>query len=837
MTRRNSTGLWYQSRMGAVALVLALAGCGGGSTGSQGPAGPPGPGGPPGAQPPSATSLIMTITSASIASPPVVNFTVTNEGGFAYPGLKSTDLRFNIAKLNPGTNGNPSTWQDYIVRASGGVLQGSQERDSSGYLWGSLVDHNDGTYTYTFASDITAPAFPGTCPVNPCETPDGKTVDLSYNPALLTRVGIQMSNSALPLVNKTYDFIPSTGANEVDNAQAIADADRIIVNTDNCNQCHSQLKAHGTRIDTKLCVTCHNPGTWANSTTPVDFKVMIHKIHRSPNLGTNSAPVYLPHNDYAVGSSDFSDVEFPQDTRNCTKCHHDSNTSSQGASPQGDNWETAPNMAACGSCHDDVDFSTGANHQGGIRTNAECLGCHQTGGWAGSIAQSHTIPEMVARANFEFRIWKICGTDVDKAPMCAPGRNPTVTFSVCDPDANSPAHQYSASLMPDSKTRNCYNILSTSTDKEFTSSATRLAMDFAWNTTDYNNDGGSGGAPSQATSVDLPSSSAVYNGDGTFTVDGSVEGVTIPAAATGTGAVGLEGHPATDDGSGTYPLEVPADSKVAYFGITDSTPKPRREVVDAATRCDNCHGVLSLHGANRNNNTQLCVFCHNPNGTDVSQRPLNANNLPDNTATLDGKTEESIDFKRLIHSIHAGSAANGGFRTNGLVVYGYGGRATDFSDVRFPGILSKCDTCHVQESKKISNSTYTFDSYTLEDRSIVGGANWEYPSQNGILGSTVDSYPLAAADGSDFSAQLANHADDLKWSPIAAACSACHDDTLARSHMMSNRALIGDNVLQPVDPVTGRTDGSTELTLTGNVESCPACHGPGALADVKAVHN
>ncbi len=868
MTCTKARGFWYQSRVGAVALLLALAGCGGGSSGSQGPAGPPGPGGPPGTQPPAATSLNMVITSASVNSPPVVNFTVTNEGGFAYPGLTSADLRFNIAKLITGTNGDPSAWQNYIVRASGGVLQGSQERDRSGYAWGSLADHGDGTYTYTFATDITDPAYAATCPVAPCQTPDGKTVDLSYDPAATTRIGIQMSNSALPLVNATYDFVPNGGA---------VTAERIIVNTDNCNECHSQLRAHGTRIDTRLCVTCHNPGTWADSTTPVDFKIMIHKIHRSPNLGTNSSPVYLPHNDYAVGSSDFSDVEFPQDTRNCTKCHHDSNTSSQGASPQGDNWETAPNMAACGSCHDDVDFSTGANHQGGIRTNAECLGCHKTGGWAGSIADSHTIPGRAELANFRFNILEVCGTPVDANPTCTPGTDVTVKFSVTDP-SGAVTHEHG----------NAYNILAaTTTDPEFTNTTARLTLDVAWQSDgkrDWTNDCGTGRRPSRADGITLGTSTAVTdNGDGTFTFDGSqtTPAEVIPDAttcanmglnnsngATGTGVVALEGRMAAKDSGGNYTVRVPVTSQVSYFAITDTTPVARRVVADAAYRCDKCHEVLSLHGNSRNNNVQLCVICHNPMDSDVNDRPTDPNtDLPDPTLSADGKVEESVDFKRMIHGIHAGQASKHGFREKGLVV-----GTTDFSDMRFPGILSKCDTCHVQvKGTDNNNRSHTFDTYTLEDRSVISGsvihtlvdgadignsgiegdaANWDLPEQNGILGSTVNSFPdlpTVVADATDFANRVADQSDDEKYSPIASVCSSCHDDTVARSHMIDNSGLVGGDKsgVNAIDPDTGKMYGDPQLipsiagepTQENNVEACPVCHGPGKVADVSVVHN
>jgi len=584
---------------------------------------------------------------------------------------------------------------------------------------------------------------------------------------------------------------------------------REITKTGNCNECHDKITAHGSRFETKFCVTCHNPGSWVDSDTTVDFRVMIHKIHRSaPDQGSKQ----LPSIDYAVGNHDFADIVFPQDTRNCTKCHDGSDTDT----PQGDNWQI-PNMAACGSCHDDIDFSKDgsgtppvdpAGHTGGIVTdNSVCITCHAAGKFAGSVAVSHTVPGKAERGSFQYNIMEVCGTAPGSNPVCPPNTNVTLKFSVSDP-TNATTHQYG----------NFYNVRSTGTDPEFNTGGgvVRLFALIAWDTTDYTNAGGSS-THGQPDSIDLSTSTDVVdNSDGTFTLTDTSP---IPATATGTGAVAIEGHPAADDGLGAFTVRVPVNSEVEYFAITDATPIPRRQIVDVPTKCDRCHDVLNVHGNNRNENGQLCVLCHNPSDTDVSVRPKDGvTGLPDTTASLDRKSEESIDFKRLIHGIHAASASNfdgtqaHGFRTQGLVIYGYGGDTHDFSDVRFPGVLSKCETCHLP------------DTYTLADHSADGGANWELPAMNGIKGSTVDSFPNAAADGSDFATQLTDQTDDLKYSPIASVCSACHDGDLPKAHMTQNGAIFGGA-------------GSEQAAQVGNIEGCPVCHGPGTIADVELVHD
>ena len=97
------------------------------------------------------------------------------------------------------------------------------------------------------------PTLPvSTCPA-PCTEADGTPLDVSYQPGLTHRVGIQQGNSALPQANALYDFVPSGGA---------VTSEREIVKTANCNECHDKITAHGSRFEIKLCVTCHNPGSW-----------------------------------------------------------------------------------------------------------------------------------------------------------------------------------------------------------------------------------------------------------------------------------------------------------------------------------------------------------------------------------------------------------------------------------------------------------------------------------------------------------------------------------------------------------------------------------------------
>ena len=821
MGQRQVAAQWTSVLAAASLVGAALLGCSS-KDGSDGAAGAPGAVVTPVQD---ATALTITITGASVSSPPVVNFRVTNQNGESVTGLADADLRFNIAKLVPGTFGNPYTWQNYINRASGGAVQGSQERfrTQKDYGWGSLVPHGDGTYTYTFCTDVTSVTTVGSsqnfancaqstqpnfCPL-PCQDAAGNPLDISYQPGLTHRVSIQQANSAYPTYNATFDFVPSGGSV----------FGREIVRTGKCNECHNKLAVHGgTRVETKLCVTCHNPGSWVagSPNTTVDFKVMIHKIHRGEDLpsvlGTDGVAGTADDGKYMIGTSDFSTVAFPQDIRNCTKCHDGADP----ATPQGDNWKIQPSREACGSCHDNVNFATGAGHAGGIKDNSTCLACHSIGGEVGPVEDSHAIISKLARGNFKFNIIEICGTAVASKPVCAPTSVPTVKFSVTDP-TGATTHKYG----------NKYGIFN---DPEFWNSATSSAagsitVDIAWDTRDYNNTGGSQARPARANqfsvfggttstpygqSAGFTTVKAADNGDGTFTLTAATP---VPASATGSGAVALEGRAfsvVADPGlSASAANRIPIKGEVAYFGITDATLAARRVAVDAATRCDNCHDQLSLHGGGRNDNVQLCVMCHNPNNTDAqaSARTKFANGLPNAAVIADGKKEEAIDFKRMIHGIHAGAKTSldgtktlYGFREKGLWVSG-----TDYSGMRFPGILNDCTTCHL-------TGTYELTGIWDPTSSTFGS----------VLGSTIDSTPgLTSADAAaTVNAALQDPTDDLNISPTAAVCSSCHDGSDANTHMQQNGGLFS----------------STQAAIGTNIEQCVICHGPGRVADVKVVH-
>ncbi|MHB1398054.1 MAG: OmcA/MtrC family decaheme c-type cytochrome [Trichloromonadaceae bacterium] len=376
-----------------LAASLGLAGCSGddGNAGAPGLPGTPGADGTAGApgtpgssvvdvslQPAAAVAALnptAEITGVTIASPPVVSFTVTDSTGRGIAGLGAIRagiprlIRINIAKLVPGTNGSPDSWVNYIRSSTG---------TPSTENTGTLVDNGDGSYVYTFANDIAAIAA------------------VPYEPTLTHRVAAQIGDGALPLpaMNVTFDFVPAGG-------DVVLRRD--IAHSGSCNECHSNLTIHGRRFAMEYCVTCHNPDLTGGAG---DMASMTHKIHMG---------AYLT-NGFELGGEDYSNVVFtmnsfsnPEGLRNCRKCH----TGEDAQTPQGNNWRAKPSRVACGSCHDDVNFETGFLHGNRLTTvrttaglrqsvvdpaktaivqtsDANCTSCHVDGGPLGPEAVHRT---------------------------------------------------------------------------------------------------------------------------------------------------------------------------------------------------------------------------------------------------------------------------------------------------------------------------------------------------------------------------------------------------------------------------------------------------------------
>lgn len=375
---------------------------------------------------------------------------------------------------------------------------------------------------------------------------------------------------------------------------------------------------------------------------------------------------------------------------------------------------------------------------------------------------------VAAAAEFQYNILDVTGT--------APSQLPTVRFSVTNPNTGA-----------------AYDI---KTHPAFTQPAgvSRLFVQIGWNTRDYTNtNSGTPGGAALPIAINVLTPATTANGDGTFTV---VSATRIPLTATGTGAVALEGHPAGQDPvTGAWTVRVPVKSVVKFVRITDATVVPRATIVDIA-KCDRCHGQLTVHGNNRTDEPQVCVICHNPNQTDIAFRLLG------DPAPQFG-TEQAIDFKRMIHSIHGGK-----MRRNPFIVIGFNHSVNDFSGVRFPADLDQCQRCHVE---------------TIDASGRLRGT-FELPIST-RLGTTISTGTVLTATQATKVIDT-DPSNDLKITPTAATCSGCHDDRETIDHMKwRGRAQFG---------VTQAAIDSANAAGLG--ERCPACHGRGKEEDVRKAH-
>jgi len=197
----------------------------------------------------------------------------------------------------------------------------------------------------------------------------------------------------------------------------------------------------------------------------------------------------------------------------------------------------------------------------------------------------------------------------------------------------------------------------------------------------------------------------------------------IPATATGSYTISLEARNDTKLMPGTKKETAATDSAKpveTYFSVDNSPTVARRQVV-ADAKCGACHQNLSfVHGGTRNG-TQECVLCHNPMLTD-------------------SVSKQSVNYAWQIHSIHRGE--------NLANPYILG--TTNYQEVRFPGDLRDCTTCHVNNSYQVDNV----------------GAKTMVASPGGFMPQTA---------------------------PVSAACQGCHDDKSTASHALANTTALGES--------------------------------------------
>jgi OmcA/MtrC family decaheme c-type cytochrome len=613
--------------------------------------------------------LVLKIVSASIADDGTIKarFTLTDpkglpldKDGVTTPGAISTKF---VVSWIPN---NQRQYISYITRSVTSSITSHTAIQATSDSGGVYTKNADGDYSYTFKSK--APA--------------------GFDKTATHSIGMWAARDLSEFDLAAIANYDSDVFNFVPNGAAVTKT-RDVIRTQTCNKCHDPLSAHDERQGLELCILCHNPQSGDPDTdNTIDMKVMVHKIHAGSSLPSVKAGGKYQFIGYQNAVSDFSTVVFPADIRRCSFCHE----STTGAA-QSNAWLTNPNRAACGSCHDDVNFATGQNHVNMPEiSDNQCAQCHTPQGeleFDASIMGAHTIPEFSSQLPGTV----LAITDVRDGVA---GKKPTVTFTVKDKSGNP------------------------ITDI----SSMRLSLVLAGPTTDY------------ATNPSESATKATGSG-GTYTYTFTNS---IPATAKGTYAVGIEGYQSVTINAGTVNATTVRDAginKVFYFSVDGSKVAPRRQVV-SLDKCNTCHSFLSLHGGNRNQIEQ-CVLCHNPNGTDVGNRP--ASQAPSQT----------IQMAYMIHRIHTGENS-----PREYTIYGFGGSVNDFTDIRYPGDRRNCNACHVNGSEQVP-----LPDGLLDVTSPRGLLNPVKPTTNACTGCHTDT-------------PTASHALSNTTDKLGEACAVCH---------------------------------------------------------------
>jgi OmcA/MtrC family decaheme c-type cytochrome len=459
-----------------------------------------------GAAPPIATALgegddlpgvVLQILSVAGGSGPNGNFEIGDTVSVTYTVRTKAGTSIPLAQLNGSgiwISGPTSNYQH--------ILPASRTQLTFSDLLTASALNADGSYTYTFS--VPLPATYGPPLWDTTKFTDGE----------LTGQPLQHGTYTLGMrVYKNYTVGTST-ATVRDAGNASKDfllgsvttlEPREVVTLANCNSCHVTLQAHGgTTRDTKLCVTCHTAGaedknsTDTNDPTPVtvDFKSMIHKLHNGAHLpsvigvavnadGTrNFAATPAP---FVVNTNDFSGVQFPvwpnlsipmprprgysalttaqqglsdqigMGVTACDKCHGDPDGSGPLPAPaQGDFAYSHESRVACGSCHDDIDWTKPykKNTDSGMPAqpdDSNCALCHPATGTAvgGSPIAAHLHPlyDPTVNPGFNVAVSRVAEAgSTNGNGKLDPGEKVAVTFTMTDDSGNALAASVVASL-------------------------------------------------------------------------------------------------------------------------------------------------------------------------------------------------------------------------------------------------------------------------------------------------------------------------------------------------------------------------------------------------------
>jgi OmcA/MtrC family decaheme c-type cytochrome len=829
------------SLIGAGVIALGI-GCIGdrGPEGTPGDAGPPGPGGDGGSSclQPGGLSAAVAVSSPVngafflAGDQPVVTITFTDACGQTVPpsALGSTADLFVVGPRAPLQTVTAYKLLNFTPRPFG--AQSLLPLPDGGLPNTNMTVQPDGTVVYTL-SPITTEA-PGT-----------------YT-ASVWAIGPDPLNQMFVL----QDFQIGTATVE---PLASGPAD-----DSTCSSCHTNIAPGGKtnmahsppdpprapvgsysleQLPIGSCKSCHNNAGYS----PNHLLRKTHGVHRG---GHQLAPG-AAHPEYGFGADSslaaFLDVGFPvmptggtpgvvlpasvAMEKSCTTCHVN------------DAWMNRPSRPACGSCHDNLFFAGALLPDGGVDAtaitavfmpptvlgfppsttgcttdascsvlssiatcntttknceltthalqtdDAQCATCHGPTNGISPIAAAHAISPFnppITLEGYTFKNVTVTG-GTGAGGFFQVGDTPTLKFQLFD-------NQATPASVPDLKTNGAW--AGTFLVAGPTSNPQRV----------YGTAGGGVNMKSSGTlTYDVPSQTYTYVPPSTWPAS-SLAPINNPGAGTQTNPPGnytvwFYWARTTSGVRDAVDAQVPV-----AFGVNQK-PTGRQVVTQAG--CGSCHGItasgfprLAEHGGQRKNG-ETCNTCHSQNAFDRgvgstgvacttnSDCPgfaggweaCGAGNVC--TVTVDPTPGIVIDYQQLVHDIHFARLREG-FKERGnlglppdiapgtLNYLGFNNSLSDFQEILAPVDVRACTNCHRDANNSCSNSS-----------------SCGYGQTCGALGKCVN----------------------VAWqNPTARACITCHDADDAAAH-------------------------AAQQTTSAGVESCPVCHGPGAMLEVSAVHN
>ncbi|MEI7893543.1 MAG: OmcA/MtrC family decaheme c-type cytochrome, partial [Myxococcales bacterium] len=523
------------------------------------------------------------------------------------------------------------------------------------------------------------------------------------------------------------------------------------------------------------------------------------------------------------------EITYPQDLRNCVKCHTNASTKVTKAA----NWKDLPSRRACGACHDNISFAAGTapngriKHAGGTQTNDAT--CSNSGNCHGPGADNEVAARHVAIAPPASDNTFNGGTNANTNAACvaAAGAVPTgaakITYLVSSVALDASRHpQIVFKLQKDGADVTFSTAAGSELMTGFVGSPSAY---FAWavpqdgivSPADFNASASAyirsvanGTTPSSTATLTGPSTTGYY----TLTI---ANVIISTSAKMLTGGIGY-----TYALNGTQPL-----TQIDLTGLSDSikttcayssTPNlngqgglivpatdvwkvatnfsARRVTVDNA-KCNACHdglGVSPTFHAGQRNDGPTCSFCHTPN------------------RTSSGWAAASDYF---VHAIHGAAKRTEKFNWHSST------STSGFYNVTYPGVLNRCETCHVTGGYDFSRLGSTVDALSSTILTTVAATTTAASISLSPYVTAGANYGVGFSYTATTQATVEAATSTLVISKFATACVSCHDSVTARAHMTAN----GGSFYEAREVAKGR------------VEQCTLCHAQGKVAGVAEVHS